>query len=47
MTQEFILLWFVGTAGVMAGVITFHYWLERRYEKKRERIKLLKRLREV
>jgi len=47
MTQEFILLWFIGTAGMMTGVITFHYWMERKDRKRCERTLILKRLKEV
>jgi hypothetical protein len=47
MSSEFILLWFIGSAGVITGVIAGNLWLDRVSRRKREREQLLKRLRGV
>lgn len=29
MTSEIILIWFIGSVGVICGVITLNYWLDK------------------
>ena len=47
MSSEIILLWFVGSVGIITGVLALNFWLDRRDRKKRERTTILKRLEEI
>jgi hypothetical protein len=44
MTYNDILLWLIGSAGFMIGVLAMNLWLEKWDNRRRERKQLLKRL---
>jgi len=47
MTTEIILIWFVGSVGVITGVVVGNLWLDRISHRRRERRTILRRLKEV